>query len=301
MAIAPEDCRDFFNAPLPESRFVKPLPEFGRDIAMMVFCLAGINTIDLFNMKKENFFDGIIHYKRAKTMKSRADEAYFEMRVHPLIRPLFEKYGAFSKEGENGYDIVSGKEWLFNFHKRMTTSDSFCANVNIGIKKICESMGMPKENWYSVYTFRHTWGTIAQNDCGASISEVAFGMNHSAGYRITRGYLKLDFTPAWVLNDKVVELVFFTQIKGRRSQHHEDENVFEKFSPCNLMRGEAFFRGCLLGTIEDTGFSNVDSIIAKLATFVPDNVPTRCNVMFRITNLDKKQTAIYERMKGKGI
>ena len=36
--------------------------------------------------------------------------------------------------------------------------------------------------------------TIAQNDCGANMYEVAFGMNHSHGFNITRGYVKIDFT-----------------------------------------------------------------------------------------------------------
>ena len=44
----------------------------------------------------------------------------------------------------------------------------------------------------------------------ASISEVVFAMNHSSGHRMTCGYIKLDFTPAWVLNEKVVDFIFFT-------------------------------------------------------------------------------------------
>jgi len=303
LAITPEECRDFFNAPLPETKMAAPLPELGRDVAMMVLCLGGINAVDLFNMKKENYYGGILHYKRAKTKKFRADEAYMEMRVHPILRSVFEKYGAYGTDGANGYDRETGKEWLFNFHNRLSSSDSFNSNVNIGIKKICESMGMKKEDWYSVYTFRHTWGTVAQNDCGASIAEVAFGMNHSAGNKVTRGYLKLDFTPAWELNEKVVKLIFFTQIKGRRSKEKEEQeaNIFERFSPRYLMRGEAFFRGALLGMVEDTGFNNVEQIIGRLVKHVPADVPVRSNVMFRITNLDKQQTAIYERMKGKGF
>ena len=254
---------------------------------MMVLCLAGINTVDLYNLRKEDYHGSIIHYQRAKTKKFRADGAYMEMRVHPILKPLFEKY-------------ASDDEWLFNFHQRHTTSDSFSANVNIGIKAICESMGMSKEQWYCVYTFRHTWGTIAQNDCGASISEVAFGMNHSAGHKITRGYLKLDFHPAWELNEKLIELVFFTQIKGSRHEE-EDTDCFERFSRKYMMRGEVFFRGEMLGKVEDIGFNNVDEIINTLLPYIPDTVPVRSNVMFRITNMDKQQTAIYERQKGKGF
>lgn len=113
LAILPEECRDFFNAPLPETKMLSPLPELGRDVAMMVLCLGGINAVDLFNMKKDDYYNGILHYKRAKTKKFRADEAYMEMKVHPILRSIFEKYGAYGADGANGYDRITGKCFLF--------------------------------------------------------------------------------------------------------------------------------------------------------------------------------------------
>jgi hypothetical protein len=68
-AITMEEVRAFFAAPLPESDRVFPLPELGRDVAMMVMCLAGINTVDIYRLKKEDYHDGIIGYERAKTRK----------------------------------------------------------------------------------------------------------------------------------------------------------------------------------------------------------------------------------------
>ncbi len=50
----------------------------------------------------------------------------------------------------------------------ISNSDSFNANINMGIRRICQDMGMSKEEYYCFYTFRHTWATIAQNDCGAT-------------------------------------------------------------------------------------------------------------------------------------
>lgn len=196
-AITAEACRAFFAAPLPESKMIDPLPELGRDVAMMSLCLAGMNTIDIFNLCKEDYHGGIIHYKRAKTTRTRTDDAYIEMRVPEVIKPLFEKYRA----GEH-------TDRLFRFCDRFSTSDSFCANVNTGIKQICKAMGMPKEQWYCVYTFRHTWATTAQNDCDATIAEVGFAMNHSHRHTVTRGYVMLDFSPAWRLNEKVIDFIF---------------------------------------------------------------------------------------------
>lgn len=283
LAITPEECRVFFSAPLPTSKMVSPLPELGRDVAMLVLCLAGINTVDLFNLKKSDYRSGIISYHRAKTKKFRADGAYMEMRVPAIIQPLFDKYRT------NEEDI-----FLFDFHNRYSTSDSFSANVNNGIKKICASLGMLKENWYCVYTFRHTWGTIAQNDCGASIHEVALAMNHSAGHNVTRGYLKLNFEPAWILNEKVVELIFFTEKKSKRV--NRDDDSFSRFSAKYLMRGELFFRGRLLGVVEDIGFDNINQIIAALAHFIDEDIPPRVMLQYKITNLDKEQIGVYERI-----
>ena len=70
-AITMEEVRAFFAAPLPESDRVFPLPELGRDVAMMVMCLAGINTVDIYRLKKEDYHDGIIGYERAKTRNRR--------------------------------------------------------------------------------------------------------------------------------------------------------------------------------------------------------------------------------------
>ncbi len=290
-AISAEDCRRFFAAPLPESKMKSPLPELGRDVAMMVLCLAGMNTVDLYNLRKEDYHGGIVHYRRAKTMRSRTDGAYMEMRVPEIVKPLFEKYAA----GETD-------EWLLNFHGRHTTSDSFNANVNIGIRKICESMGLPKEEWYCAYTFRHTWGTTAQNDCGASIDEVAFGMNHSAGHRITRGYIKLDFTPAWELNERVIDFILFSDRPSKQARHDEEEGSgMFRLSPKMLIRAAAFFQGRCLASFEDIGCANIDGVIRRLAGMLPDDLPRLCNVLFKIVNLDNGKVAVYERQKGKGF
>lgn len=91
-AITMEECRAFFAAPLPPSDRTKPLAELGHDVAMMVLCLAGMNTVDIFNLKKENYHDGIIGYERAKTRKFRRDNAYIEMKVPGILQPIFNKY-----------------------------------------------------------------------------------------------------------------------------------------------------------------------------------------------------------------
>ena len=292
-AISAEACRSFFSAPLPETRLLDPLPELGRDVAKMVLCLAGINTVDLYALQKSDYKEGVICYKRSKTRKFRADEAYIEMRVEPILFPLFEKYKA---EDDDPY--------LFNFHLRYRNYESFCSNVNNGIKRLCESLKVPEKARYSVYTFRHTWGTIAQNDCDATIDEVAFAMNHSHGHAITRGYIKLDFSPAWKLNAKVIDFVFFSNKRskqgGARGVDDPQGKLF-RISPKMMVYGRAYYKGEVLAEVQDIGFSNVHEVIQKLVPQLPPDIPDRATVAFRIKNVDSGMEVVYEHTKGKGF
>ncbi|MDE5849849.1 MAG: site-specific integrase [Muribaculaceae bacterium] len=292
-AISAEECRKFFTVAIPESPAAKPKGEIGRDVAMMVLCMAGINTVDLFNLKKTDYHNGIISYKRAKTMKSRSDDAYFEIRVEPIIQPVIEKYLSDEKD-----------PYLFNFHKRYANSDSFGANVNGGIKDICKALNLNEEEYYCVYTFRHTWGTIAQNDCGASISDVGFAMNHSHGHTITRGYLKIDFSPAWELNRNVIEFIFFSNAHSKQGCSKDlnmpNDDLF-RLSPKKMVYARAYFRGEMLAEVSDIGFSNVDEVISRLVCRLPETIPQGCAVHFRIKDVDADKEVVYERTKGKGF
>lgn len=292
-AISAEACREFFNRPLPKTKMLSSLPELGRDVAMLVLCLGGINTVDLFNMRKSNYKNGVLCYKRAKTRHSRSDEAYFEMRVEPFIRTVFEKY---LSEPED--------DFLFTFHKRYCDSDSFCANVNNGIRKICEDMEMKKEEYYCVYTFRHTWGTVAQNDCDANLYDVAFGMNHSHGLKVTRGYVKLDYSPAWKLNAKVIDFIFFSNEPSKQGKARDVEETGDKLfriSKKMMIYARAYFKGKMLAEITDIGFPNIEAVIKALVEMLPDDIPVGCTVHFRIQNCDSGKEEVYERSKCKGF
>lgn len=178
--------------------FTHPLLELGQDVALISFCMCGINSVDLFFAKKSQYHNGIFHYNRRRTSKSRSDNAYFEIRVPQFIKPTFEKY--LSKDMES--------PWLFDFQDRLSTSDSFNANVNAGISQICKKVS--PDFHASLYSFRHSWATIAQNGCGASLGDVDFALNHST-YKMARVYTKVDYSPAWELNEKVIDYIFLQQ------------------------------------------------------------------------------------------
>ena len=294
LAISAEECREFFNRPLPRTKMLSSLPELGRDVALLSLCLGGINTVDLYNLKKSDYHDGIIGYKRAKTKHSRKDEAYIEMRVEPFIQDTFNKY--LSEEED---------EFLFTFHQRYGNTDSFNANVNIGIRKICMDMGMTnKEDFYCFYTFRHTWATIAQNDCNANLYEVAFGMNHSHGFKVTRGYVKVDFTPAWELNARIIDFIFFSNKpskQGLAKDLDESGDKMFRISAKMMIYARAYFKGEVIAEFTDIGFNNVDEVLSRIVKMFPKDIPVGCTVQIRLTNCDNHKEVVYERSKGKGF
>lgn len=280
-AIAPSMLRKFFGIVPDFSRFTHPLQELGQDVALMSFCMCGINSIDLFYAEKSQYHDGILHYNRRKTCKSRSDNAYFDIRVPQFLKPTFEKYQSKDKESP----------WLFDFHDRLSNADSFNANVNAGISQICKKVSPSFHA--SLYSFRHSWATVAQNGCGASLSEIDFALNHSTN-KMARVYTMIDFSPAWELNDKVIDYIFFSNKEP--GSNDDSEGTFERMSKYNLIRGESFINGECVSVIEDTGFSNVDQIITLLLTSLPDETPRPTKVQIKISNLDKQQTQLYQRV-----
>ena len=280
-AISPNMLRRFFAVVPDFSRFTHPLQELGQDIALISFCMCGINSIDLFFAKKIQYHNGIFHYNRRKTSKSRSDNAYFEIRVPQFVKPTFEKY--LSKDMKS--------PWLFDFQDRLSTSDSFNANVNAGISQICKKVS--PDFHASLYSFRHSWATIAQNGCGASLGDVDFALDHST-YKMARVYTKIDYSPAWELNEKVIDYLFFSD---KEPEHNEDSSAsFERMSKYNLIRGEAFISGERVSVIEDSGFTNVEQVIAKVLMSMHDDLPRPTKVQIKITNLDKRQIQLYQRI-----
>ena len=279
-AITASMLRKFFNVVPDRSRFTNPLMEVGQDVALISFCMCGLNAVDIFNAQKDQYVNGIFHYERQKTRMSRSDKGYFEVRVPEFLKPTFEKYLSRDKKSP----------WLFNFHDRLSTSDSFSANVNIGIKQIWEKVDPNYKA--SLYAFRHSWATIAQNECGATMNEVDFGLNHSIN-KMAKVYVKVDYTPAWILNEKVIDFIFFTDKESKFVE--KEDKTFEKISKYNNVRAEAYVMGKKVCALEDTGFTNVDHVMNKLVTLLPKKIKN-ARVQFKITNVDKNLSQMYQRL-----
>ena len=163
---------------------------FTRDIYILSFLLAGMNAVDMLNCRMVN---GRIEYERQKTKDRRKDNAFISVYVHPLVLPIINKYRD-----------LSGKN-LFDFYKRYSNVRNLTKGIHRGMRSLCEELGI---DYIQFYSARHSFATIARNECDISKDDISLCLNHSSGKTVTDTYIKQDFLRIDKVINKVVEYVF---------------------------------------------------------------------------------------------
>lgn len=189
-SISREVLLKLFNVDL--SGIILNRTKVSQDVAIMSFCLAGINIADLYYLEKTNRIGNKLCYNRHKTKTNRDDNAYTEIIIPDLILHLFEKY--------------EGSKRLLVFSEMIKTEKAFLDYIDLGLKDVAKIAGVTEK--ITTYVFRHTFATIAQNNCGASTELVGFALNHASAHKITEGYITKDYSPINTLNSVVLEFVF---------------------------------------------------------------------------------------------
>ncbi len=116
--------------------------------------------------------------------------------------------------------------------------------------------------------------------------------------------VKLDFTPAWELNAKVIDFIFFSDEKskqGKAKDMEESKELYFRISKKMMIYARAYFKGKVIAEVTDIGFNTVDDVIKRLAPYFPKDMPEGCAVQFRLQNCDSHKEIVYERTKGKGF
>ena len=163
---------------------------FTRDIYILSFLLAGMNAVDMLNCRMVN---GRIEYERQKTKDRRKDNAFISVYIHPLALPIINKYRD-----------PSGQH-LFDFYKRYNNVRNLTKGIHRGMRSLCEELGI---DYIQFYSARHSFATIARNECNISKDDISLCLNHSSGKTVTDTYIKQDFSRIDKVINKVVEYVF---------------------------------------------------------------------------------------------
>lgn len=166
-----------------------PLTSVCRDLFILSFCLMGMNAIDLYTAEKIK--NNRVCYNRSKTKDRRSDGAYIEVFIDKRVRPLVEKY--------------KGKRLAFVFGERYTKTQ-YKNIVSARIKHLGRLVG---EDNLTFYAARHSFATIAYNDCGIDKYVVHSMLNHvPQEMKITDVYIRKTFDKENEANKKVLDLLF---------------------------------------------------------------------------------------------
>lgn len=161
------------------------------DLYIISFATMGANLVDLYNARP---FKGDWVYYRQKTTTRRADKAEMRVRIPEQIRPVLDR-------------LQGNGEWWLNTAHRFASNKDFCTRrVNRCLEEWC------KQNEVDVFTFysaRHTWATLARQECKVDKSTIDDCLGHIGSFRIADIYAEKAWDLMWETNDKVLALFTF--------------------------------------------------------------------------------------------
>ena len=170
--------------------------QLARDLFIASFFLCGMNAIDFYEIEKNSYYDQKLCYQRSKTKDKRFDNAEIMVWIPDLVVPILQKY------------LDNKSKYLFVFRSEYSHPQTFSSILNSGLKRIAKAIGY-EEN-LTFYAARHSFATIARNDCRIEKSTVAECLNHSQN-TITDFYLVKDYTRIWDAQKIVYDYVLFNE------------------------------------------------------------------------------------------
>ncbi|MDR0414146.1 MAG: site-specific integrase [Prevotellaceae bacterium] len=162
--------------------------ELARDCFMLSFYLCGMNSADLYRCSELK--EGAIRYHRAKVSGRRDDKAEMRVRVEPEALALLAKY--------------KGKKTIFCFCERYADKGTFSSALNKGLKIIGRTVGIADLEFYYA---RHSWATIAANDCDIAVDTIDDCLAHSDNRIAKKSYIKKDWGKIYKANRKVLDAI----------------------------------------------------------------------------------------------
>jgi integrase len=179
---------------------------FAKDMFLLMFYLIGIESKDLFHLQKPR--SGRVNYTRFKTGRN------LSVKLEPEAIEIINRY--------------KGKINLLNVSERFSLNKSFyrCVNNYLQGEKshhitgIFERLGINKP--VTTKWARHTWATIARNECRINKSDVALCLGHEdEGNHVTDIYVKYDYSIIDESNRKVIDYLY---AKYEPQNKHETQN-----------------------------------------------------------------------------
>lgn len=160
--------------------------ELAVKLGMLSFYLCGMNAVDFY--KKEYVVkNGRVEYNRSKTKGKRKDKAFISIKIPKEAKGLLDFAGSLSER----YSSIG------NLNKALSK----------GMAQLSTETGIPALKFYAL---RHSFGSIARNNCRLDLGFIGEALNHvEKGRSTTRIYIERD----WSIVDEVQAAVVKYLIK----------------------------------------------------------------------------------------
>ncbi|RYE53937.1 MAG: hypothetical protein EOP48_13350 [Sphingobacteriales bacterium] len=163
--------------------------ELAKEIFLLSFYMCGMNAIDLYALCQSAIVKNRVNYNRLKTRGRRKDNAFISINLIKEASTLMFKY-------------------IDRLRDRYAESSNFNKALNKGLKEIGKEVSIPN---LTMYCARHSFGSIARNECRFSKDDVAFALNHiDHTTKTTDIYIKPDWRIIDDVQFKVVSLLDMT-------------------------------------------------------------------------------------------
>ncbi|AMR32731.1 recombinase [Mucilaginibacter sp. PAMC 26640] len=160
--------------------------ELAKDLYMLSFYMCGMNAVDIYNSNEKWINCGRVEYNRSKTKSRRKDKAFFSVKIVNEALPLLRKY-------------------VGHLSKRYTTYAGLDTALSEGMKQLRKKAGIDD---LTIYWARHSFATIARNNCRMSLDDVSAALNHiDHGHKITDIYIAKDWKIVDDVQSAVIDLI----------------------------------------------------------------------------------------------
>ena len=195
-ALTLEELRRLISANIPKGvGYQQKKMELCRDYFLLSFYLLGINVIDMWNMKKSQLKDGWLTYSRRKTQR-RVGGSEISIPVCDKAMELINKH-------------LGKGELLLDMQDRYSSENTCVQMMSCELQHLHSIIGITiDKKYFTWYSARHTWASIAANECHFSDAEVARALNHQSTHKVTRGYIRPDWSLLERMNNAVLSVIF---------------------------------------------------------------------------------------------
>ena len=153
--------------------------------------------VDMAFLRKKDLDNSILTYRRKKN-----GQRLF-VKWEPCMQEIVDRYNIPESPYLLPIIVKSGvderKQYINASHR-----------INRHLKTIGKELGLSVPLTH--YVARHSWATIARNDIGADIDNVAKGLNHASALPITDIYIKPDWGRIDELNRRVIDFVLYERL-----------------------------------------------------------------------------------------